>query len=389
MGQQGHGNYYQVLGIDETATELAIKAAYRKMVLQYHPDRSELADAVVVFTRIQRAYEVLSHPALRQEYDRQLALNQEVAEYYISAPTRYTSHLISMHASATQVKVGEPFTVLFRCPRRIQSFKLRGLEHFEVLQSVEHEMPYQGSVITQTHFVLRALEEGTFRLGPASGYMGSIEYVSGTVDLKVVGQYVKPSWENRSWMGKYYSIVMLCLAMIFPAMIIYNMAVYGYRKSGTENERVYLFRGGDRPKTGDMASNTPINQEGWGQVVINNQSKKDALLILFNEHYVLARSQYIRGGDKYTMAHLPVGTYDWHIIMGIDSETRTGRSSQPGGFSSGTTIGNDKKELPVFRIWEKETDEAVFFSIYRVNLMEENGTDKVNIESDTGFYLTK
>ncbi len=63
-------DYYEVLGVPRDADENAIKSAYRKLALQYHPDRNKAAEAGEKFKEINEAYEMLSDPQKRQLYDR-------------------------------------------------------------------------------------------------------------------------------------------------------------------------------------------------------------------------------------------------------------------------------------------------------------------------------
>lgn len=64
-------DYYDVLEIDRGAGEAEIKRAYRKLALRWHPDRNPSgADAEARFKEVAEAYEVLSDPARRAEYDR-------------------------------------------------------------------------------------------------------------------------------------------------------------------------------------------------------------------------------------------------------------------------------------------------------------------------------
>ena len=63
-------DYYEVLGVDRNADEKAIKSAYRKKAIQYHPDKNPGdKEAEEKFKEAAEAYDVLSNPEKRAKYD--------------------------------------------------------------------------------------------------------------------------------------------------------------------------------------------------------------------------------------------------------------------------------------------------------------------------------
>ena len=63
-------DYYEVLQVTKTATEVEIKKSYRRLAMKYHPDRNGGdAEAEVKFRECAEAYEVLSDAGKRQRYD--------------------------------------------------------------------------------------------------------------------------------------------------------------------------------------------------------------------------------------------------------------------------------------------------------------------------------
>ena len=63
-------DYYDVLGVSKDADEQEIKKAYRKLARQYHPDVNKEDDAEEKFIEIKDAYDTLSDPQKRSNYDR-------------------------------------------------------------------------------------------------------------------------------------------------------------------------------------------------------------------------------------------------------------------------------------------------------------------------------
>ncbi len=62
-------DYYKILGISPDAGESEIRTAYRRLARKYHPDAGAGSSAAA-FRTVQDAYELLSNPERRMEYDR-------------------------------------------------------------------------------------------------------------------------------------------------------------------------------------------------------------------------------------------------------------------------------------------------------------------------------
>lgn len=64
-------DYYEILGVGRTATKEELKKAYRKLAMQYHPDRNpDNKEAEEKFKEAAEAYEILSNDEKRSNYDR-------------------------------------------------------------------------------------------------------------------------------------------------------------------------------------------------------------------------------------------------------------------------------------------------------------------------------
>jgi DnaJ-class molecular chaperone len=73
-------NYYDILGVTSLSTQDEIKKAYRKLSLEYHPDRNKNGNNLMA--SINEAYNVLSNEQLKNEYDFQQNTNINLKEMF-------------------------------------------------------------------------------------------------------------------------------------------------------------------------------------------------------------------------------------------------------------------------------------------------------------------
>jgi DnaJ-class molecular chaperone len=85
-------NYYKILGVKNTATDNEIKIAYKKLAIEWHPDRNKIRreEAEKEFIAIGKAYDVLRDKEKRKAYDLQLNGNSSSGKRFGTQTFQFT-----------------------------------------------------------------------------------------------------------------------------------------------------------------------------------------------------------------------------------------------------------------------------------------------------------
>ncbi|XP_021948301.1 dnaJ homolog subfamily B member 14 isoform X2 [Folsomia candida] len=92
---KGAKDYYEILGVSKEATDTDLKKAYRKLALQFHPDKNKAPGATEAFKGIGNAFAILSDAEKRKQYD-----------LYGGEGTSQSPSTSHRHSSANQYEYG-------------------------------------------------------------------------------------------------------------------------------------------------------------------------------------------------------------------------------------------------------------------------------------------
>lgn len=108
------GSLYSVLCITQDADMAALKAAYRRMARQTHPDVNKEPDAAAAFHRVQSAYDVLGDPLKRRKYDAGLALEART-KIETNGQLRDRAYYAAMNGNTVMARYQDNYRAPLRC----------------------------------------------------------------------------------------------------------------------------------------------------------------------------------------------------------------------------------------------------------------------------------
>ena len=85
-------DYYKILGVTKDSNQIQIRKAFRKLALQYHPDKNKNSEeSKQKFMEIVKAYEILSDEKARERYDSNTLNNKNIQKVNWTPPADFAN----------------------------------------------------------------------------------------------------------------------------------------------------------------------------------------------------------------------------------------------------------------------------------------------------------
>jgi len=103
------GNLYEILGLEEKAPAKKVKKGYKTKALVLHPDKNKTANASDNFLRLKKAYDILSDPIQKEQYDKYLDGQRHHAERKVTVNAERSKYMsdLEIREKAIQKKKEE------------------------------------------------------------------------------------------------------------------------------------------------------------------------------------------------------------------------------------------------------------------------------------------
>lgn len=178
-------DFYHILGVSRNATPDAIKQAYRKLVLQYHPDKNpDNMVAAEFFLKIQEAYETLTDVAKKAIYD-----NKGSVGFYRTSNANLGHHF-KVHCSASVVKLNDEFEITYSYSGEGRNFVRPSFANFFIAGKpiVSTKMIFlDGEEVKETSLIytLATLHKGSFVIHAAAIKLHQQPFTTPAVSINV------------------------------------------------------------------------------------------------------------------------------------------------------------------------------------------------------------
>jgi len=207
-------DYYKTLKVVPTASANEIKKSYRKLAMEYHPDKHQ-GDKYkeALFREIQEAYEVLSDPQSREEYNYKRWFTRSIGK-------RYSEEAITAPAILAETKkLGEYVrgVNIYQVDHEVLSFHIRQIVSDRNIELL-HQFDEQNTNRQIVEILLKISEHLPFR------YIGPIEIqlvrlsVNDDQTIKRIYNYSK-SRKKRNYWEKYMGLIVIIITLIICVLM--------------------------------------------------------------------------------------------------------------------------------------------------------------------------
>lgn len=332
--------YYQVLEVSPEVSAEELKRAYRRLALQYHPDRTaSTGNSGSIFQEIQEAYEHLSSVERRRAYDERLSSQQKRGEQK-GAEGEFTypdPNNLKIYLPNWNIIYGKPFEVQIKSFIGTASVHLHGSNHVRILSGPIH---YEISPrLTEAHYVLISDTEGYVTVGPATVRRGKVIHVSAPMQIRVMPQPTEAEIrKERRYNNIIFGIAATGLSLML-FVIGFNYITYNVLGSRQIERQYKVFQNKMRPADGSIPYQTLFDRQAkvnpYNHIDIQGDDDLDAVIFLVNyETDKVITNHYVKAGSRYRMSYIPTGDYYLRVIVGKywDPEARLSIDFEEGGF---------------------------------------------------------
>ncbi|HPM29890.1 MAG TPA: DnaJ domain-containing protein [Chryseolinea sp.] len=384
-------DYYQIFGLPSNCTDEEIKKTYRKLAIKFHPDKNSNDKYFEErFKELQEAYEVLSDPVKRKNYN--LKTNRTTSQQPPS--NKGSKKEESRNEGTTPDSIAADVEDAYR---KIKWSEPDQVNHIQLIKYIDS--------ILNENVVAQLLRIGD--IGSNERIVDSMTDMFKFLSKQEIGKYVIPlvrlAGTNNELISKIHKIekaerrkedignVFFYLKMAGGIAFFLGMTYFLLIKDDKSKDSTYSYSPntivdtapelepppskfkGNKLKTGDSPYNDYFgkgvyDKDFQNQLTVKNGQQLDVIVCLV-EYYSgkrTIRNEYIRAGESFVMTNVPNGTYllksfygkDWNPNTAVNAGTLKGYFETNSGFS----VSDSFDDL----IKMEQTEES--YSIYSVTL---------------------
>ena len=382
-------DYYKILGVDKNTGPAEIKQAYRRLALKYHPDK--LGGSEEKFSVIREAYETLSNPFKRKNYDSS-RYNPLTRPRTHNRSYRPNPSLLRVYVNKRVVHPNDIVRVTFTLNGMGTILGINGLQNFIVLQgpivtSGINDYNNHFSLFTRYTYLLKPIKTGYLDIGPANASVNGEVVSSSYLSIKV--SHKTTPTQNRLARIKEMKLMSMAVALIFAAIVLTHLIfqpdtvpydeMYANRQmSFTSYHTLTMERPSDfnQLQNGDSPYDNffgegKYDRRSFNMIRFINGEQSDAIIFLAKkQNDEVIRNEYIQAGTTHVMEHIPEGKYYMRMLTGVDWNPLkpANEGKVLGGFNRyyGSKIFDNSDNI--FNMVQKDQGNYVEYSVYEITL---------------------